>query len=131
MRPADRLEPRMKRHRAASIVTLLRVLAVVFVCDNAAAVTFANTTPIKMPGPNCTDSDPANPYPVQHRRERTERHHLRRERAVARHHATFEGDIEVLLVGPGGGTRNITILSDAGTGASNNATVTFDDAAAS
>jgi subtilisin-like proprotein convertase family protein len=40
------------------------------------------------------------------------------------------GDLEVLLLGPGGSLQNIVLLSDAGTAAVSNATVTFDDAAA-
>ncbi|MCA1684012.1 MAG: hypothetical protein LC708_02650, partial [Actinobacteria bacterium] len=41
---------------------------------------------------------------------------------------TFAGDVEALLVGPGG--QNLVVLSDAGTAGVSNVTVTFDDAAA-
>ena len=43
----------------------------------------------------------------------------------------FQGDLEILLVGPTGGAQNLELLSDAGTGSLSNATVTFDDSAAS
>ncbi|MFN2608074.1 MAG: Ig-like domain repeat protein [Acidimicrobiales bacterium] len=42
----------------------------------------------------------------------------------------FGGDLEVLLVGPGGGSQNLEILSDSGTSSVTHDTVTFDDAAA-
>jgi subtilisin-like proprotein convertase family protein len=42
----------------------------------------------------------------------------------------FEGDLEILLVSPAGGTKNLVVLSDAGTGSLSNAAVTFDDSAA-
>ena len=42
----------------------------------------------------------------------------------------FQGDLEILLVSPLGGSSNLELLSDAGTGALSNATVTFDDAGA-
>ncbi|MDQ6726960.1 MAG: Ig-like domain-containing protein, partial [Actinomycetota bacterium] len=42
----------------------------------------------------------------------------------------FEGDFEILLVGPGGGAQNLVLLSDAGTGSLSNATLTLDDQAA-
>ena len=69
--------------------------------------------------------------PVEHLGERPERNGLRRQRDAERCHPPFEGDIEILLVSPAGGTRNLTLLSDAGTGSLSNATITFDDAAAS
>ncbi len=42
----------------------------------------------------------------------------------------FEGDFEILLVGPGGGAQNLVLLSDAGTGSLSNANLTLDDQAA-
>ncbi|HET7489253.1 MAG TPA: Ig-like domain repeat protein [Acidimicrobiales bacterium] len=44
---------------------------------------------------------------------------------------SFEGDLDVLLVGPAGGSQNLVLLSDAGTGPLANADVTFADSAAS
>jgi subtilisin-like proprotein convertase family protein len=97
----------------------------------AMATVFSNAGTITMPDPDCTDPDTATPYPSNI--------------SVAGLSGTvsdvnvtlngvthpFEGDIEILLVSPAGGTKNIVLLSDAGTGSLSNATVTFDDSAAS
>jgi subtilisin-like proprotein convertase family protein len=106
-------------------------MALVASVSPAMAAVFSNPAPITMPDPNCTDPDIAMPYPSNI--------------AVSGMTGTvsdvnvtlngvthpFEGDVEILLVSPAGGTKNLTLLSDAGTGALSNATVTFDDSAAS
>jgi len=130
---------RSTTRRSRPVALLVSLIAATLACTGvglgaaaspATAATFSNTAPIAMPDPDCTDPDKAVPYPSSIVVSGTSG-------TVSDVNVTlngithgFEGDVEALLVGPGGGSQNITLLSDAGTGALSNANVTFDDAAA-
>jgi subtilisin-like proprotein convertase family protein len=81
-----------------------------------------------LPDPNCTDPDAASPYPSNITVSGLTGTISDVNVTLTGVTHPFEGDIEALLVAPDG--TNLVVLSDAGTGALSNATVTFDDAAA-
>ena len=128
----DGLAGRRLRARATGLALLTFIAALVALATTVApagAVTFSNAAAITMPDPNCTDPDPATPYPSNISVSGLSG-------TIADVNVTltgvthpFQGDIELLLVGPTGA--NLVLLSDAGTGSLSNATVTFDDVAAS
>ena len=94
--------------------------------NNATTVTgtsYCNTGPITI-----TDNGPSFPYPSNI--FITGAPTLVQKVTVTLKNVThpFDGDIEALLVGPAG--QNLVTISDAGTAAISNLTVTFDDAAA-
>ena len=91
-------------------------LALVVAAAPAAAVVFSNTGAITMPDPNCTDPDIASPYPSNIVVSGLTGTITDVNVTLTGITHPFEGDIEVLLVGPSGGSQNITLLSDAGTG---------------
>ncbi|MEA2900424.1 MAG: hypothetical protein QOH36_311 [Actinomycetota bacterium] len=121
----------IRRHAAAAVALIVGCTILTVLAAPARATVFSNAGAITMPDPNCTDPDIASPYPsniVVSGLSGT----------VSDVNVTltgvthpFEGDIEILLVSPAGGTKNLELLSDAGTGSLSNATLTFDDAAAS
>ncbi|MGI8808137.1 MAG: beta strand repeat-containing protein [Acidimicrobiales bacterium] len=119
-------------HYAGAVLLTLACTAAALLASVAPAVaeTFSNATTITMPDPDCTGPHKANPYPsnisVSGLTGTVSDVNVTLNGVT---HA-FQGDIEVLLASPVSG-RNLTVLSDAGTGALNNASLTFDDSAAS
>jgi subtilisin-like proprotein convertase family protein len=109
---------------------LASVLVVVGGATPAAATSFSNSSAISIPDPNCTDPDAASPYPSTIAVSGLTGTITDVNVTLSGVTHPFEGDLEVLLVGPSGGAQNLELLSDAGTGALSNATVVFDDAAA-
>jgi subtilisin-like proprotein convertase family protein len=123
----------IRRPVAAALVlavgaTLVSVLAVV---SPAQATVFANGAAITMPDPNCTDPDAATPYPSNIPVSGLSGTVSDVNVTLTGVTHPFQGDIEILLVSPAGGTHNLELLSDAGTGSFSNATITFDDSAGS
>ena len=108
--------------------TMITVLAV---APPAAATVFSNAGVITVPDPNCTDPDTATPYPSNIVASGLSGTVSDVNVTLTGVTHPFEGDFDILLVSPAGGTRNLVLLSDAGTGSLSNATVTFDDSAAS
>ena len=128
----DGLDTRRPRARAWSLATLTVLATLVGVTASVApvgAATFSNAAPITIPDPDCTDPDRAQPYPSTI--DVTGLTGTIADVNVTLNGVThpFEGDLEILLVGPTG--TNLVLLSDAGTGSLSNATVTFDDSATS
>lgn len=97
--------------------------------NNVATISFANTTPIRIPGVVGQTSGSASPYPsVINVSGISEPITGMTVKLVSVSH-TFPDDIDVLLVGPLG--QKLIIMSDAGGGTDIvNATITIDDAAA-
>lgn len=117
------------RMRVAAVTGAMLVAFIVLLCGTASAATFANTGPITLPDANCTDPDAAVPYPANIVVSGLTGTISDVNVTLTGVTHAFEGDIEMLLVGPAG--QNLTVLSDAGTGSLSNATVNFDDEAAS
>lgn len=106
-------------------------LAVLAGVTPAQAVAFSNSAPITMPDPNCSDPDTATPYPSNIVVSGLSGTVSDVNVTLSGVTHAFQGDIEVLLVSPAGGTKNLVLLSDAGTGSFSSASITFDDSAGS
>lgn len=123
---------RRLRLRAATLA-LLAVVGTVGVLGSTAtpagADTFSNTAPITILDPDCTDPDAALPYPSTITVSGLTGTISDVDVTLNGVTHPFQGDLDVLLVGPTGA--NLIVLSDAGTGPLTNADITFDDAAAS
>ena len=118
------------RASALAVLTFIAALAgLAAAVGPAGAATFSNATAITLPDPDCTDPDVASPYPSNISVSGLTGTITDVNVTLAGVTHAFQGDIELLLVGPTGA--NLVVLSDAGTGSLSNATVTFDDAAAS
>ncbi len=129
---ADRCAPARRRWTvAAAVAVTLSAVVVAGGRAPAGAATFSNTTSITLPAPAC-GSHPAaaTPYPSNITVSGMSGTISDVNVTLSGINHPFQGDLEVLLVGPAGGAQNLVLLSDAGTGAFSNATVTFDDAAA-
>lgn len=111
---------------AATLACLAATLAVAVA--PAAAVVFSNASAITIPDPNCVNPDIASPYPSTITVSGLSGTITDVNVTLTGVTHPFEGDLELLLVGPSGGSQNIVLLSDAGTGSLSSATVTFDDA---
>ncbi|MEA2195654.1 MAG: hypothetical protein QOG42_2134 [Solirubrobacteraceae bacterium] len=100
----------------------------------AAATTFTNPNPITVADHGCPQSTGApgqgSPYPSNITVSGMTGTVTDVNASMIGMTHPFEGDFEILLVGPHGGSENLVLLSDAGTGSLSNATVTFDDSAA-
>ena len=106
-------------------------LALVVAAAPAAAVVFSNTGAITMPDPNCTDPDIASPYPSNIVVSGLTGTITDVNVTLTGITHPFEGNIEVLLVGPSGGSqKHHPGIPKRGTGSLSSATVTFDDSAA-
>jgi subtilisin-like proprotein convertase family protein len=128
----DGLVSRRLRARASALVMFMFIAALGGLAATVApagAATFSNSTAITMPDPDCTDPDVASPYPSNISVSGLTGTITDVNVTLTGVTHPFQGDIELLLVGPTGA--NLVVLSDAGTGSLSNATVTFDDAAAS
>lgn len=118
--------------RSAVVATAIVMTACALSAVPAGAVTFSNAATITTPDPSCPNMPgPSNVYPSNITVSGVVG--LTADVNVVLHGVThpFEGDLEVLLVGPGGtAARSLVLLSDAGTGGLNTATLTIDDGAA-
>ena len=105
-------------------------LALLAAADPAAAVTFSNTTALSTTPPACGGPPgQANVYPSTIAVSGLTG--TLSDVNVTLHGMTWwEGDFEILLVGPAGGSQNLVLVSDAGTGDVSNFTLTLDDSAA-
>lgn len=97
----------------------------------AAATSFSNPTAITVTLPTCGGAvQPSTPYPSNITVSGLSG-------TVSDVNVTFhgmnnfEGDFEIMLVGPGGGAQNLMLLSDSGSADVTNFTLVLDDAAAS
>ncbi|MEO7158067.1 MAG: Ig-like domain-containing protein, partial [Vicinamibacterales bacterium] len=103
-----------------------------FVGPAAVATTFSNSAPITtvLPPTCVSPPQPSTPYPSNITVSGLSG--TVSDVNVTLHGMNFfEGDFEILLVGPGGGSQNLVLLSDAGSVDVSNFTLIFDDAAAS
>ena len=116
----------------AVAATLLATMAALLVTvAPATAATFSNPSAITTTDPPCTPAQTAGPatlYPSPITVSGLSG-------TVGDVNVTFHGmnnwrgEFEILLVGPGGGSQNLVLLSDAGTGDVSNFTLTIDDEA--
>jgi subtilisin-like proprotein convertase family protein len=132
----------MTRRRTPAPSRLVALLAAIVACSSvvllatvapAQAATFSNTAPITTTLPACaagSPTQPSTPYPsnitVSGLAGTTADVNV-----TLKGMNNFEGDFEVLLVGPAGGSQNLLLLSDAGSTDVSNFTLTLDDAAGS
>jgi len=96
----------------------------------AAAANFSNATPITTTLPACGGAPAqATPYPSPITVSGLSGTVTDVNVTLTSMNNDFQGDLEVFLVGPGASPPSMVLLSDAGTGALSNTTLTLDDAA--
>jgi len=116
---------------AALVLMTASLVGIVLAAGPAAAASFSNPASITIPDASCSGTPgQASIYPTNITVSGVTGTVSKVTVTLNNLTSDFEGDPEVLLVGPAGGTQNLELLSDAGTGVLTNQTITFDDASA-